>query len=117
MSPQVSSILKESVKGIETITSAAKSSIEKISGKKPSKNIIKEGISSATKAVNAQKYADAATDAIKGISQTTADVIQGKIKKLTQKDLMRVYKSSIRSSKSAKAAKAAKATGTRKNRK
>ena len=91
-SPQIASILKHSVKGIESITSVTKSSIEKIAGKKPSKNIIKQGISSVTKSINAQKYADATTDAIKGISQTTADVIQGKVKKVSQKDLMRIYK-------------------------
>lgn len=121
-SPQVSSILKETVKGIESITTMAKSSIEKISGKKPSKNIVKEGISSATKAINAQKYADATTDAIKGISQTTADVIQGKVKKLTKKDLMRVYKTfkSSRSSKtnksSRKVSRKSKSNKTRKSR-
>lgn len=109
-SPQVASILKETIKGVESITSIAKSSIESISGKKPSKNVIKQGITSATKAINAQKYADATTDAIKGISQTTADVIQGKIKKLTRKDLMRVYRSS-RSSRSSRSNK------TRKNKK
>ena len=99
-SPQVASILKETVKGVESITSIAKSSVAKISGKKPSKNVIRKGISSAVKAVNAQKYADATTDAIKGISQTTADVIQGKVKKLTQKDLMKVYKTFKSSKKS-----------------
>jgi thiol-disulfide isomerase/thioredoxin len=108
-SPQVAAILKESVKGIESITSATKSSIAKISGKKPSKNIIKQGIASVTKSVNAQKYADATTDAIKGISQTTADVIQGKVKKLTQKDLMRIYKSRRSSRKSTKTSKTRKA--------
>lgn len=116
-SPQVSSILKETVKGIESITTMAKSSIEKISGKKPSKNVIKEGISSATKAINAQKYADATTDAIKGISQTTADVIQGKVKKLTKKDLMRVYKTfkSSRPSKLNKSSRKASRQGSKSN--
>jgi thiol-disulfide isomerase/thioredoxin len=115
-SPEVSTILKQAVKGIETITNQAKISIEKISGKKPSKNIVKTSISSATKAINAQKYADATTNAIKGLSETTADILQGKIKKLSQKNLMNIYKT-LKSNKSKKNSRTRSQTRKLKNKK
>lgn len=100
--PQV----KQVSKTIENISNLTKKSILKKSGK----NLLKSSISSATKSLNAQSYADATTNAIKGLSKTTSDILQGKIKKLSGKDLMKVYKTFKSNKKSSKSTRKTRKT-------
>jgi hypothetical protein len=83
--------IKKGVNNIQTLTNMTKTTIKNMTGAKTIKGDIKTSIKNLSNKIQAQKYIDSITDTIKSVSSGTAAIVEGKLKQLSPKELLKIY--------------------------